>query len=96
MFQLAVCVGWAVALAVGLAVVYGLYENNNGHPVSTDVAALYNALNRIAWGAAVCWVIFACATGYGGEIHDDVNRKLRTFYYAIELTQNSSLMKHAL
>ena len=59
--------GWALAWAVGLSVVYGLFENTNGHPISTEVAALYNSMDRIAWGAAVCWVIFACATGYGGE-----------------------------
>ncbi|RUS88830.1 hypothetical protein EGW08_003375 [Elysia chlorotica] len=69
MSKMAVLVGWAFAWAVGLAVVYGLFENTNGHPLSTDVAALYNAMNRIAWGAAVCWVIFACATGYGGFIN---------------------------
>ncbi|GFN98498.1 nose resistant to fluoxetine protein 6-like [Plakobranchus ocellatus] len=61
------CVGWAIAWAVGLATVYGLYENTDGHPVSSEVAALYNAMARIAWGAAVSWVIFACATGYGGK-----------------------------
>ncbi|GFN98494.1 nose resistant to fluoxetine protein 6-like [Plakobranchus ocellatus] len=69
MSRIAACVGWAFAWAVGLAVVYGLFENTNGHPVSTDVAALYNALDRIAWGVAVSWVIFACATGYGGFIN---------------------------
>ncbi|KAK3766954.1 hypothetical protein RRG08_059823 [Elysia crispata] len=69
MSKVVVCLGWAVAWAVGLAVVYGLFENTNGHPVSTEVAALYNSLDRIAWGAAVCWVIFACATGYGGFIN---------------------------
>ncbi|GFR89284.1 nose resistant to fluoxetine protein 6 [Elysia marginata] len=65
-FQVMNCLGWAVACSVALAVVYGLFEDTNGHPISTEVAALYNALARIAWGAAVCWVIFACATGYGG------------------------------
>ncbi|RUS88829.1 hypothetical protein EGW08_003374, partial [Elysia chlorotica] len=66
MNKLTNCVGWAVAAAVALAVVYGLFESTNGHPISTDVGALYNALARTAWGASVSWVIFACATGYGG------------------------------
>ncbi|KAK3766956.1 hypothetical protein RRG08_059825 [Elysia crispata] len=63
------CLGWAVAAAVALAVVYGLFESTDGHPISKEVAALYNALARIAWGTSICWVIFACATGYGGFVN---------------------------
>lgn len=45
---------------------YGVYDDFNGKPMSVDVAALYNAVHKTVWGAAVCWVIFACATGNGG------------------------------
>jgi len=47
-------------------VLYGVYDDFNGKPMSVDVAALYNAVHKTVWGAAVCWVIFACATGNGG------------------------------
>ncbi|XP_062571953.1 LOW QUALITY PROTEIN: nose resistant to fluoxetine protein 6-like [Saccostrea cucullata] len=64
--------GWAVAAASACAVLYGIYDTvKPDQPValSKEVTALYNALNRTVWGAAVCWVIFACATGNGGYIN---------------------------
>ncbi|CAC5425124.1 unnamed protein product [Mytilus coruscus] len=60
---------WGVFTAVACSVLYGVYDNYNGKPFSTEVASLYNAVHKTAWGAAVCWVIFACATGNGGFIN---------------------------
>ncbi|XP_012944913.2 O-acyltransferase like protein-like [Aplysia californica] len=63
-----VVIGWAVAVATGLAVVYGIHGDITAKdPSSTEVAALYNALARSAWAVAVSWVIIACTSGYGGE-----------------------------
>lgn len=59
-------IGWALATGTALLVLYGLYDDINGERLSTDVAALYNTVHRTVWGACVAWVIFACATGYGG------------------------------
>ena len=60
---------WAVAAPSACLVLYGLYDSMDGHPLSTGVSALYNATNRTVWGACVCWVIFACATGNGGPVN---------------------------
>ncbi|XP_076093222.1 O-acyltransferase like protein-like [Mytilus galloprovincialis] len=60
---------WAVFAASALAVLYGIYDDINGDQLSTGVAALYNVLHKTVWGAAVCWVIFACATGNGGFVN---------------------------
>ncbi|CAC5380351.1 unnamed protein product [Mytilus coruscus] len=60
---------WAVFAASALAVLYGVYDDLNGDQLSTGVAALYNVLHKTVWGAAVCWVIFACATGNGGFVN---------------------------
>ncbi|XP_035829260.1 uncharacterized protein LOC101856705 [Aplysia californica] len=57
--------GWLWAGVLGLSVLYGLSDQAAGHPLTNDVAALYNALRGCAWGLAVSWVIFACASGYG-------------------------------
>ena len=59
---------WAVATACALAVVYGLYEASNGHPVTLSTSALYNAMSRPVWGACVAWVVIACVTGNGGNM----------------------------
>ncbi|KAL3870228.1 hypothetical protein ACJMK2_038305 [Sinanodonta woodiana] len=61
-------VGWLTATGVALAVLYGLYNPNND-TLSTGVSALYLSLARTAWGVALAWVIFACATGNGGFIN---------------------------
>ncbi|XP_071119326.1 nose resistant to fluoxetine protein 6-like [Haliotis cracherodii] len=61
--------GWAIATAVALAVLYGLYDDANGHHLTVDAAAFYNAVHRTAWGACVAWVVFACATGNGGFVN---------------------------
>ncbi|XP_067662821.1 nose resistant to fluoxetine protein 6-like [Haliotis asinina] len=65
----AVLVGWAVAAASALAVLYGPYESANGTPMPSDVSAFYNSAHRTVWGAAVCWVVVACATGNGGFVN---------------------------
>ncbi|XP_005106497.3 O-acyltransferase like protein [Aplysia californica] len=65
-----VAIGWAVAVATGLAVVYGIHGDITAKdPSSTEFAALYNALSRSAWSVAISWVIIACASGYGGPVN---------------------------
>ncbi|CAG2236562.1 unnamed protein product [Mytilus edulis] len=61
--------GWGVATGVSMAVLYGLYDDMNGERLSTEMSALYNTVHRTVWGACVAWVIFACATGYGGFVN---------------------------
>ncbi|KAK7495814.1 hypothetical protein BaRGS_00013034 [Batillaria attramentaria] len=60
---------WAMATASALAVLYGLYDATNGHPVTLPVSAFYNAVNRQVWGACVAWVVIACVTGNGGFVN---------------------------
>ena len=50
--------------------VYGLipYLNETDMPeINSFVRIAYGSLNRLAWSAAVGWVIFASTHGYGGE-----------------------------
>ncbi|CAC5392295.1 unnamed protein product [Mytilus coruscus] len=61
--------GWGIATGVSMAVLYGLYDDMNGERLSTEMSALYNTVHRTVWGACVAWVIFACATGYGGFVN---------------------------
>ena len=59
-------VGWTLAVAVGVSVVYGLYDPSGVPQLNNDISALYSATHRTVWGGAVSWVIVACATGNGG------------------------------
>ena len=63
-----VILGWLVAAACALAVLYGLYDVSNGHPLSTPVSAFYSSTHRTVWAAAIGWVLFACTTGNGGKV----------------------------
>ncbi|XP_045202094.2 nose resistant to fluoxetine protein 6-like [Mercenaria mercenaria] len=70
MSKLTNMMGWTVATAVAMSVLYGLYTPDGTPPdLSNAVSALYNATSRTAWGLSVAWVIFACATGYGGPVN---------------------------
>ncbi|OQV21128.1 Nose resistant to fluoxetine protein 6 [Hypsibius exemplaris] len=60
---------WAVSAAMALAVLYGLYDVNNGHSLTSAGSAIYNTLSRNGWALAVCWLIFACVQGYGGFVN---------------------------
>jgi len=61
-----------VFAASASAVLYGVYEDFNGNYMSIDVAVVYNTLHKTVWGAAVSWVIFACATGNGGKMFQSI------------------------
>ncbi|XP_053380235.1 nose resistant to fluoxetine protein 6-like [Mercenaria mercenaria] len=62
-------IGWLVATGVALMVLYGLYTSDGSPKLGVDTSALYNATFRTAWGMCVAWVIFACASGYGGPVN---------------------------
>ena len=72
-------IGWLVAGATMLAVLYGLQGDlSMEHPMPVQVAALYNSVARDAWAVSVAWVILACLSGWGGQykllIHTHLNR----------------------
>ncbi|KAK3084177.1 hypothetical protein FSP39_009594, partial [Pinctada imbricata] len=65
-----ILIGWFVAIAIGLLVVYGPYREMQD-PVLDSFASslLYGSLSRFAWGVALAWVVFACSIGCGGPIN---------------------------
>ncbi len=61
---------WQVAFLAAFANIYGLHDarvNMNGTLLA---ATFYNIFKRLGWSLALCWVIFACAKGYGGPVND--------------------------
>ena len=79
--------GWVIAIAIGLAVVYGLnipshineeaLDFNSGFSMAENI--LYGGFHRLAWSIAVAWVIFTCCRGYGGKVQ--AFSKYITFIY---------------
>ena len=66
--QVAVVIGWAVAIAFALATLYGKYGSfkEGGRPFNRAENVIYESFSRFAWGVALAWVIFICHSGYGG------------------------------
>ncbi|KAK4321491.1 hypothetical protein Pmani_007687 [Petrolisthes manimaculis] len=67
-----VLLGWALAITVGMLVVFGMADYNtlvDPKLLTQDVSIPYESLSRGAWALAVLWVIFACHKGYAGPIN---------------------------
>lgn len=56
---------WSLALTVMLTVIF----SSHGILFDYDVIAVsfYNGMHRHAWALGLCWIIFACTQGYGGN-----------------------------
>lgn len=72
MSALVVTVGWMLAAITGLLVVFGMYSYNHfisPTPYELMSRLTYGGLHRLAWGAALGWLVFACHNGYGGVVN---------------------------
>ncbi|XP_063860036.1 uncharacterized protein LOC135100742 isoform X3 [Scylla paramamosain] len=72
MSALVVTVGWTLAAITGLLVVFGMYSYNHfisPTPYELMSRLTYGGLHRLAWGAALGWLVFACHNGYGGVVN---------------------------
>ena len=71
LLQIINLIGWLLAAAIAVLVLYGTYDSSGVPKLSNTASAIYNATARTGWGVAIAWVIVACATGNGGrcDIH---------------------------
>ncbi|XP_021369748.1 nose resistant to fluoxetine protein 6-like [Mizuhopecten yessoensis] len=70
-------VGWTIATAVALTLVYSTYSaNKEGGVVWTNVqTAFYEGFGRPVWSLCVAWVIFACHNDMGGYVNSILSWK---------------------
>ena len=59
---------WAVAIAMNLAILYGIYPYNKETTFIEPVWLndLHAATHRTVWALIVAWITIACLTGSGG------------------------------
>ena len=73
MHQVIVTLGWILAAAVGLLVVFGLKDiRKTSAPEAPSYtmleAVLYEGFAKTGWSLSLAWVAFACSKGYGGLV----------------------------
>lgn len=68
---------WILSILTLLCAVFGWYPFYQTNPQTTSLEfGLFVALSEIAWPIAVCYIIFACARGYGGPINSLLSHPL--------------------
>ncbi|KAF8788783.1 Nose resistant to fluoxetine protein 6 like protein [Argiope bruennichi] len=60
--------GWLTSFLLGLSVLYGVYQWNQGDVPGIVLSTVYTCTNKLAWSLALAWVTFSCITGNGGII----------------------------
>ncbi|XP_078618496.1 nose resistant to fluoxetine protein 6-like [Branchiostoma floridae x Branchiostoma japonicum] len=62
-------IGWLVAAASAMAVLYSTYGQYSGTTFQTESEnVLYLTVHRTVWAMAVGWMVVACYYGYGGVV----------------------------
>ncbi len=57
---------WIVALTLLGLMLFGLYPDFNGNPLSRVSHILYQSSSRIIWAVALAYIIYSCQTSNGG------------------------------
>ncbi|KAH7932223.1 hypothetical protein HPB51_029456 [Rhipicephalus microplus] len=63
----AVC--WTLSVVAALTVLYSVFDWNSRGSYVLAWVSTYAGLHRLAWGLAVSWVVFVCATGQAALVN---------------------------
>ena len=63
-------VGWTLAAALGMSLVYGphKYIIKDAEEWSLTARVTYGMLERFLWALVLSWVVYACHLGGGGRV----------------------------
>eukprot|EP00475_Leptophrys_vorax_P027803 TRINITY_DN3971_c1_g1_i1.p1 TRINITY_DN3971_c1_g1~~TRINITY_DN3971_c1_g1_i1.p1 ORF type:complete len:672 (-),score=139.97 TRINITY_DN3971_c1_g1_i1:797-2812(-) len=62
--------GWALSAICLTLPVFGLHREQLGDPLPVFGQVMYISFSRIAWSAAICFIIIVCANGKGAYLND--------------------------
>lgn len=70
LLQIVNLLAWAKSLSLMAMVIFAYhpYAQPNSDTTALEFG-LYEALSRVVWSIALCYIIFACAHGYGGPVN---------------------------
>ena len=71
--QLVCLLGWTATVGVVAAITVPMRDWTLGDEMALGARAVYSALNRVGWAAALTWIVVACHYGYGGPIGAALN-----------------------
>jgi hypothetical protein len=64
--------GWALALLCGYYSFFGPSEiSERGYQYQAHDSAIFGVLQPCLWSVCLCWCIYACYTGYGGNANSN-------------------------
>lgn len=60
---------WLISCTLMTLVVFGLYPDISGNPISRSGHIIYQTLSRVSWSVGLSYIIFACVTSNGGVVN---------------------------
>ncbi|XP_034933729.1 nose resistant to fluoxetine protein 6-like isoform X2 [Chelonus insularis] len=91
-YKIFIAIAWIITILLFTwALFWPWNASSRNYVYNAEDAAHYAVIGPVAWALALCWLIFACFTGYGGTI----NRCLSNYWlvvfsrisYSVYLTQ---------
>ena len=60
-------IGWLISLFLCFGLIFFIYPDYQGNPLSKPTHIIYQCFSRTLWGISIGFMIFSCITKYGGK-----------------------------